>query len=77
VSLAGNRRGPYPYVRVSLKPPFAKWGCTLNLLWAVVVVLVVLWLFGFAMHVGGGLIHLLLVVALVVVVVRLISGRGV
>ncbi|MGO8970746.1 MAG: lmo0937 family membrane protein [Myxococcaceae bacterium] len=49
----------------------------MNLLWGVVVVLVVLWLLGFAMHVGGGLIHLLLVIALVVVVVRLVSGRGI
>lgn len=49
----------------------------MNLLWGVVVVLVVLWLVGFSMHIGGGLIHLLLLIALVVVVVRLVSGRGV
>lgn len=49
----------------------------MNLIWGLVVVLVVLWLLGFTMHVGGGLIHLLLVVALIVVVVRLVSGRGV
>jgi hypothetical protein len=46
-----------------------------SLLWGVVVVLVVLWLLGFTMHVTGGLIHLLLVVALVVVVVNLVTGR--
>ncbi len=40
------------------------------------VVLVVLWLLGFVvLHVGGGLIHLLLVLAVVVVVYRLITGR--
>ena len=49
----------------------------MNLLWGLVVVLVVLWLLGFALHVGGGLIHLLLVIAVVVIVVRLVTGRGV
>lgn len=46
----------------------------LNLLWGVALVLVLFWVFGFAFHVGGGLIHLLLVVALVSVVVRLVMG---
>jgi Family of unknown function (DUF5670) len=49
----------------------------MNLLWGLVVVLVVLWLLGFSLHVGGGLIHLLLVIAVIVVVVRLVTGRGV
>jgi hypothetical protein len=47
------------------------------MLWTVIVVLVVLWLLGFSLHVGAGLIHLLLVVALVVLVIQLISGRRV
>ena len=47
------------------------------MLWTVFVVLVVLWLLGFSMHVAGGLIHLLLVVALVVLVINLVSGRRV
>jgi hypothetical protein len=34
-----------------------------------------LWLLGFSLHVAGGLIHLLLVVALVVLVINLVSGR--
>ena len=39
-------------------------------------VLVVLWLLGyFALHVGGGLIHLLLVIAVIVIVVQVVSGR--
>jgi len=43
----------------------------------VIVVLFVLWLLGFAaFHLGGGLIHILLVVALVLVVYNLMSGRG-
>jgi len=42
------------------------------------VILLILWALGFiAFHVGGGLIHLLLVVALIVIVVRLIQGRRV
>jgi len=46
-----------------------------SMLWAIVVVLVVLWLLGFSFHVGGALIHLLLVVALIILVINLISGR--
>lgn len=45
------------------------------MLWTVVVVLLILWLLGFSMHVAGGLVHLLLVVALIVIVLRLLSGR--
>jgi hypothetical protein len=48
----------------------------MNLLWGLVVVLVVLWLLGFSLHVGGGLIHLLLVIAVIVIIVRLVTGRG-
>ena len=47
------------------------------MLWTIVVVLLVVWALGFAIHIGGGLIHLLLVIALIVVVVRLIQGRSV
>ena len=49
----------------------------MDLLWIIVIILVVLWLLGFSFHVGGGLIHLLLVIALIVIVVRLITGRRV
>ena len=45
------------------------------MLWTIVVILFVLWLLGFTMHVAGGLIHVLLVIALVVVVLQLLSGR--
>lgn len=45
------------------------------MIWTVFAVLFVLWLLGFSFHVGGGLVHLLLVVALIVVVVNLLSGR--
>ncbi len=47
-----------------------------NILWAIVVVLVVLWLIGFlAIHIGGGLIHLLLVIAVIVLLYNLFVGR--
>jgi hypothetical protein len=50
----------------------------MNLLWALAVVFFVLWLFGFAaFHVTTGLIHVLLVLALVAVVFRLFMGRRV
>jgi hypothetical protein len=45
------------------------------MLWTIVVLLGLLWLLGFSFHVGGGLIHLLLVVALVVLVLNVLSGR--
>jgi len=45
------------------------------MLWTILVVLLILWLLGFSLHVGGGLIHLLLLVGLVVLVVNLLSGR--
>ena len=46
-----------------------------TMLWTIIVILVVLWLLGFLGHVGGGLIHLLLVVAVVVLIINLIQGR--
>lgn len=46
------------------------------MLWTLAVILFILWLLGFfAFHVAGGLIHILLVVAIIVVIFRLISGR--
>jgi hypothetical protein len=47
------------------------------MLWTIFVVILILWLLGFSLHVAGGLIHLLLVVALVVLVINLLSGRSV
>jgi hypothetical protein len=46
-----------------------------HMLWTIMVVLLILWLLGFSLHVGGALIHLLLVVALVVLVFNLVTGR--
>jgi Family of unknown function (DUF5670) len=45
------------------------------MLWTVFVILLILWLLGFSFHIAGGLIHLLLVIAVVVLVFNLISGR--
>ncbi|MGA2903108.1 MAG: lmo0937 family membrane protein [Candidatus Korobacteraceae bacterium] len=45
------------------------------MLWTIFVVLLLLWLLGFSFHIAGGLIHLLLVIAVVVLVINLISGR--
>jgi len=46
-----------------------------NLLWLIIVILVILWLAGVTMHIGGGLIHLLIVIAVIVLIFQLITGR--
>ena len=45
------------------------------MLWTLFVIILILWILGFSLHVAGGLIHLLLVVAAIVLVINLISGR--
>jgi hypothetical protein len=47
----------------------------MTMLWTIFVIILVLWLLGFSFHIAGGLIHILLVVALIVLVINLISGR--
>ena len=47
------------------------------MLWTIIVILIILWLLGFLTHVGGGLIHLILVIAVIILVIQLISGRRV
>jgi hypothetical protein len=47
------------------------------MLWTLVAVFLILWLLGFSLSIGGSLIHLLLVVALILVVINLVSGRRV
>jgi hypothetical protein len=49
----------------------------MGLLDILIVVLVLSWLGGFSVHVGGGLIHLLLVIAVIMLIVRLVRGRKV
>jgi hypothetical protein len=46
-----------------------------SMLWTIIGILVVLWLLGVALHVGGGLIHVLLIVAGVIFLFQLITGR--
>jgi hypothetical protein len=46
------------------------------MIWTIAVVLFILWILGFGVfHVAGGLIHLLLVIAVIVILYRLITGR--
>ena len=45
------------------------------MLWTIAVILLIAWLLGFGFHVAGGLIHLLLVIAVIVIVVQLSTGR--
>lgn len=42
----------------------------------IAIVLIVMWLGGFALHIGGGLIHILLVIAVVVFLLRFIGGKS-
>jgi Family of unknown function (DUF5670) len=46
-----------------------------NMLWTIFAILIIMWLLGFSLHVGGGLIHLLLVVAVIVFLWNLLAGR--
>jgi hypothetical protein len=45
------------------------------MLWTIVAILLIMWLLGFTLHLGGGLVHILLVVALVAIVFNLLTGR--
>ena len=47
-----------------------------NLLYYIAVILVILWLIGFMTNVGGGLIHILLVIAIIAVILRVIRGSS-
>jgi hypothetical protein len=47
------------------------------MLWTIVAILLILWLLGFTFHIAGGIIHILLVVALVVGLIQLFTGKRV
>jgi hypothetical protein len=47
------------------------------MLWTIAVILLILWVLGFAINIGGGLIHILLVLALIVGLIQLFTGRRV
>jgi Family of unknown function (DUF5670) len=45
------------------------------MLWTIIVILLVLWLLGLLVHIGGSFIHILLVIAVIVLIVNLLQGR--
>jgi hypothetical protein len=49
----------------------------LSILYTIAAILVVLWLLGFVFSIGGGLVHLLLVIAVILIVYNLLTGRSV
>lgn len=47
------------------------------MLWTIIAILLILWVLGFAFEIAGGLVHILLVIALIVLIFRLVTGRKV
>jgi len=47
----------------------------MRIAWAIVAILLIMWLLGLSLHVAGSLIHLVLLVAVVILIVDLLSGR--
>jgi hypothetical protein len=48
-----------------------------GLLWTIIVILVVIWLIGFLMvHIASPLIHIIIVIAVILLIINLLSGRG-
>jgi len=47
-----------------------------GLLWTIIVVLVIIWLLGFILHFGGSLIHIIIVIAVILLIYNLLTGRG-
>jgi Family of unknown function (DUF5670) len=46
------------------------------MLWTLFAILVILWLLGWGFHIAGSLVHLLLVIAVILLIVNLVTGRG-
>ncbi|MDQ2866666.1 MAG: lmo0937 family membrane protein [Candidatus Eremiobacteraeota bacterium] len=46
------------------------------MLWGIIVVLFILWIVGLSFHLLGGFIHIVLVIAVVLLIVNLLTGRG-
>jgi uncharacterized protein DUF5670 len=46
------------------------------MLWTIALILLILWLLGFSFHIAGGLIHIVLVIAVIVVIIKLVTGRA-
>jgi len=47
-----------------------------SLLWTIIVILVIFWLLGFTLFHLGGLIHLVIVIAIILLIFNLLTGRG-
>jgi hypothetical protein len=47
-----------------------------SILWTIIVILVIFWLLGFLLHFGGALIHLVIVIAVILLIFNLLTGRG-
>lgn len=45
------------------------------MLWTIFAILLILWLLGWGFHIAGGLIHILLVIAIIVAIINLATGR--
>jgi hypothetical protein len=60
--------------RNALRIPGARDTEEIPMLWTIFVILVVLWLLGFSFHIAGGLIHLLIVAAVIVLIFNLLGG---
>ncbi len=45
------------------------------MLWTIFAILLILWLLGWGFHIAGSLIHLLLVLAIIVAIINLVTGR--
>ncbi|HEX5474368.1 MAG TPA: lmo0937 family membrane protein [Vicinamibacterales bacterium] len=48
-----------------------------KVLWTIIVILLILWILGLALKIAGGLIYILLVVAIILFIIRLVTGRRV
>ncbi|ADC48562.1 hypothetical protein BpOF4_02475 [Alkalihalophilus pseudofirmus OF4] len=44
-------------------------------MWTILIIILILWLLGFSFEIAGNLIHILLVIALIVFIVRMLTGR--
>jgi hypothetical protein len=62
----------YPCTRMPGAPIVLK---EMYMLWTIFAVLLLLWILGFSFHIAGSLIHLVLVIAVVVLIIQLITGR--
>lgn len=47
-----------------------------GLLWTIIVILFIVWLLGFLLHFGGSLIHIIIVIAVILLIYNLLTGRG-